>query len=216
MNSMSYEHDSLQRWQAVTWNLTAILIQIPCSAQHSIQNDFIELNKSLTYCCGICKDCTVIRHCKILDWGKSTIWLSISNMIILYYYNYHATHIRTRVKTLYHIDELLVYFCTGEQWSYSNWGSGQPDNSCGLFCFNPDCIIMRSDEGYAWKDYPCSSTQYHYYYVCEYGKYNLYIGRIVWIVYKLSVWYHDDIEILSGVMSIATVGSMLRPIYQWP
>ena len=66
---------------------------------------------------------------------------------------------------------LFVCISTGEQWSYTNWADGQPAGSCGIFCGSGDCVLMRSTKGYKWIDYPCASSLYHYYFVCEYGEF---------------------------------------------
>lgn len=80
--------------------------------------------------------------------------------------------------------ECFLYTVTGARWSYSNWASGQPDNTCPIFCSNTDCVLMRSTEGYRWKDYPCSSTRYHYAYICEYGRVTSSCRESEWLFLK--------------------------------
>jgi len=58
----------------------------------------------------------------------------------------------------------------GAPMSYTNWAPGQPDNRCPIFCRHTDCAILRTGQNYKWMDYPCSSSKYHYYFICEYGE----------------------------------------------
>lgn len=60
---------------------------------------------------------------------------------------------------------------TGEQWNYTRWLAGQPDNRCpAIFCPDNHCVTLRSKEDYQWGDFPCSRAIFSYYSICEYGK----------------------------------------------
>jgi hypothetical protein len=48
----------------------------------------------------------------------------------------------------------------GDSWSYTNWHSGEPNNSGS----NEDCMQLGRFSDYTWNDEPCSSS---FYYICE-------------------------------------------------
>ncbi|VDI37848.1 Hypothetical predicted protein [Mytilus galloprovincialis] len=56
---------------------------------------------------------------------------------------------------------------TGEQVTYTNWASGQPD----LQAIIEDCIVMKYSDGGHWHDYSCFNFIFHhnnYPWICEY------------------------------------------------
>ncbi|VDI61114.1 Hypothetical predicted protein [Mytilus galloprovincialis] len=56
---------------------------------------------------------------------------------------------------------------TGEQVTYTNWASGQPD----LQAIIEDCVVMKYSDGGHWHDYACFNFIFHqnnYPWICEY------------------------------------------------